>query len=75
MPTYRAKVQMVTYADFVFDADSDSLAYDHMEKLMEDYNQDPSTGYSPKNFLDFYANNLTYKLKYSKIQSQEWKDM
>jgi hypothetical protein len=75
MGKYRAKIQVITYADFEFDADSDGLAQDHVEKLMEDYNQDPSTGYSPQNFLEFYCSNLTRKIQYSKIQTQDWKDM
>jgi hypothetical protein len=76
MPKYRAKIQLTTYADFEFDADNDSLAFDHMERLMEDYNDgDASDGYAPKTFIDYYCSTYKTKVQYSKIQSQEWKDI
>jgi hypothetical protein len=42
---------------------------------MEDYNQDPSTGYSPQNFLEFYCDTFKHTIDYTAIQAQDWKDI
>ncbi len=75
MPKYRAKIIKTTHAYFEFEADDPALAQDHVEKLMEDYNQDPSTGYSPQNFLDFYCEPYKHNIDYTVIQAQDWKDI
>jgi hypothetical protein len=37
MPNYRAYVVSNRYRAFEFEADNDELAYDHIEKLINDY--------------------------------------